>query len=315
MRLKLYRGKWAITWREEGRTKRRSLHTKNRGEAERRLKDYAREVVGGTVADIAAVYLKEKEKTAHSYGSMLTSWKAVEPTFGHLRPDQITRELCRQYITKRQKAGISDGTIRRDLGVLRAGLRYAKQDSRAAFAFPATPPPRERYLSRPEYEALLKACALPHVGLFVTLALATAGRAGAILSLTWDRVDFDKSIIRLADGRSGRKGRATVPMTDRAARALKQAYEARTSDYVIEWGGQPLKSIRRAFSAACARAGLGQDVTPHTLRHTAAVWLAEAGTPMPEITTYLGHSDSRVTERVYARFSPGYLRKASKALE
>jgi len=56
-------------------------------------------------------------------------------------------------------------------------------------------------------------------------------------------------------------------------------------------------------------------VTPHTLRHTAAVWLAEAGTPMPEIATYLGHSDSRITERVYARFSPGYLRKASKALE
>src|SRR6185503_10483496 len=123
-----------------------------RGEAERRLKDYAREVVGGTVADIAAVYLKEKEKTAHSYGSMVTSWKAVEPTFGHLRPDQITRDVCRQYTAKRQKAGISNGTIRRDLGMLKAALRYSKKEADAHFSLPGVPPPRERWLTRAEYE-------------------------------------------------------------------------------------------------------------------------------------------------------------------
>ena len=112
-------------------------------------------------------------------------------------------------------------------------------------------------------------------------------------------------------------------MNARLRAALEAALEVRTGtaeDRVVEWAGRPVKSVKRAFAAACARAGLGPapakaGVTPHTLRHTAAVWLAEAGTPMPEIAAFLGHDDSRTTERVYAKFSPGYLARAAKALE
>jgi integrase len=46
-----------------------------------------------------------------------------------------------------------------------------------------------------------------------------------------------------------------------------------------------------------------------------AVWMAEAGTPMSEIAQYLGHRTTAITERVYARYSPEYLKGAAKALE
>jgi integrase len=42
--------------------------------------------------------------------------------------------------------------------------------------------------------------------------------------------------------------------------------------------------------------------------------MAEEGVPMQQIAQYLGHNDSSTTERVYARFSPDYLREAAKAL-
>jgi integrase len=42
--------------------------------------------------------------------------------------------------------------------------------------------------------------------------------------------------------------------------------------------------------------------------------MAEAGVSMPEIAHYLGHSNSRTTERVYARYSPDYLQGAARAL-
>jgi integrase len=51
------------------------------------------------------------------------------------------------------------------------------------------------------------------------------------------------------------------------------------------------------------------------LRHSAAVHMAEEGVPMSEISQYLGHSDTRITEQIYARFSPDYLRRAAAALE
>jgi integrase len=43
--------------------------------------------------------------------------------------------------------------------------------------------------------------------------------------------------------------------------------------------------------------------------------MAEQGIPMDEIAQYLGHTDPRITYRVYARFSPEHLKKAANALE
>jgi integrase len=83
---------------------------------------------------------------------------------------------------------------------------------------------------------------------------------------------------------------------------------------VVEYADTPVRSIKKALARAARRAGLSW-VSPHVLRHTAAVWMTEAGRPMAEIAQYLGHTDSRLTERVYARFSPDYLRGAAAALE
>ena len=60
-------------------------------------------------------------------------------------------------------------------------------------------------------------------------------------------------------------------------------------------------------------AGL-ENVTPHTLRHTVATLLVRAGVPLIEVSKLLGHKDSRITERVYAKFSPDYLLRATEAL-
>ena len=95
---------------------------------------------------------------------------------------------------------------------------------------------------------------------------------------------------------------------------LSAEKEAALSDHVIEWGGKPVVSIKRGFAAAVASAGL-EGVTPHVLRHTAAVHMAKAGVSMDEIAQYLGHSDTRITSNTYARCSPEHLQKAATALE
>jgi hypothetical protein len=42
--------------------------------------------------------------------------------------------------------------------------------------------------------------------------------------------------------------------------------------------------------------------------------MVENGVPLVEVGQYLGHTDFKVTYRIYARFSPGYLAKAAAAL-
>ena len=312
-RLGRYKGRWYAIWNDGG-TKRASLRTTDRAEAERAFADFLKRwnAPGETIADIMQAYLRDKEHSAVDFDRLDYAWRQLGPVFGSLLPDQVTRELCREYGASRSA---QPGTVRRELSTLRAGLRWFDPQCRAVFELPPPPPPRERHLSREEYERLVSAARrTPHVYLFTILALATAARAAAVLELPWNRVDLQRGIIRLGSG-NRIKGRATVPITERAATALQEAREVALTPFVIEYGGKRVMRIRRAFMRAVDRAGLGKDVTPHVLRHTAAVWMAEAGTPMAEIAQYLGHSSPDVTYRVYARYSPSYLRGAAAALE
>jgi len=96
--------------------------------------------------------------------------------------------------------------------------------------------------------------------------------------------------------------------------ALQEAKMGALTDFVVEWNGKPVKSIKTGLQAAGRRCGLPW-VTAHIFRHSAASWMAEAGIGMDRIAAFLGHSDSRITSRVYAKFSPDYLRDAAEALE
>ena len=146
--------------------------------------------------------------------------------------------------------------------------------------------------------------------------MTTGARASAVLGLTWGRVNFADGLIDLGLGNPGMaaKHRAVVPMNQTARAALLEARTAATCDHVIEWNGKPVKSVKNALKAAGARCGLPW-VTAHVFRHSAASWMAQAGVSMDKIAAFLGHSDSRITARVYARFSPDYLRDAADALE
>lgn len=180
---------------------------------------------------------------------------------------------------------------------------------------PAKPMPKDRWLSRAEVERLIDAAETPHIRLAILLMLGTAGRAGAILDLTWDRVDFERGQInlRLPDAVT-RKGRAIVPMNRGLRAALSSALEAALSDYVVEYAGGRVKSIRRGFDNAVKRAKL-DGVTQHTLRHTAAVHMVSAGQPIEKVAQFLGHSNSSITYSTYARFAPEHLREAAEVLD
>lgn len=249
-----------------------------------------------------------------SIASMREAWKAAKPFWGAYRPDQITRPLCRDYIALRGRQGVKPGTIIKEMGTIRAAVNWADKNNKAVFEFPPQPAPRDRWISKDDARRLLASAQQPHMFLFIHLAIATAGRAEAILELTWDRVDFDRRLIVLESERRSGKKRATVPMTHTVAWPLALAHSIRVSDHVIEYGGKPVKSVSKGFSTAARAAGLS-DISPHILRHSAASWMVMGGIPIEEVARYLGHLDPRVSWKVYGKFSPGYLGKAKEALE
>ncbi len=71
-------------------------------------------------------------------------------------------------------------------------------------------------------------------------------------------------------------------------------------------GGQgEAKTLISCAITASTKDGL-KRITVHLFRHSAAIWLAEADRPMSEIAQFVGHSDTRTTEKINAKYSPDY---------
>lgn len=318
------RGGYCVSWSDpqSGKRRRFQLAARTRKEAEAEGRDrYLKESVGSqdmTTADLWGLYV-DHLGTKPTAKTMRFTGKAVLKHFGELFPRQVTDTDCTLYAEARIAGGKSIGTVHTELGHLRSCYRWAAKRHLIPFAPHVAQPPKPdshvEPLTDAEARDLINACKAPHVRLAVVLLFATAARVGAILDLTWDRVDFDRGVInlRLPDGVT-RKGRAVVPMNRMARVALEAAHKARLSDYVIEVGGDAIKSIRTGFAASVARAGIDRRVSIHDIRHTAAVKMLAAGVDIERVAQYLGHSNSSVTRRTYARFLPEHLSDAADIL-
>lgn len=252
------------------------------------------------------------DKTSH--GRREDAWKAMRSFWENVEPDLIDEPMCRSYRARRK---VSDATARYELMQLSTALGHAaktgKIGHRPQVWLPDAPERKTRALTRAEFERFFAAVRADHARLYVMIGLHTMARPGAILDLTWDRVDFMRRMIDFAPPGRARtaKRRTVVPMNDELLAALQTGFEARTCEFVIERGGQRVGNIKKAFQAASERSGV--HATPYTLRHTGAVWAAEEGVPMPQLAQFLGHDDDRTTQKHYARFSPDYLRTVAAA--
>ncbi|MFW7267507.1 tyrosine-type recombinase/integrase [Gluconacetobacter sp. Hr-1-5] len=327
-------GHFYVQWWDPTRNKRRlSLGTKNRDEAKRALGRFLaglespeppkspdlQAILGGYVVD-------RRECGIASIQSIEHAAAAVSEHLGTLSAEHLTRKACRDYARKRHQQGrrgmpdgkwraISDGTIIKELVTLRSALRWAHSEKWISTVpyveTPSAPPPRDRWLTKAEFQRLLGNTSTPHVRLFMLLALYTGARTSAILELTWDQVDLALGIIRFGAG-VGNKGRSTVPIVPELLSALKDAAFMRTTDWVIEYRGDRIRKIKTAFNKRAKAAGL-TGVTPHTLRHTCATWMVMGGVPFEMVAKYLGNSIEMV-ERVYGHHSPQWLKRAADAL-
>lgn len=313
-----HRGKYVVKYTDDsGQPVRRSLGTDDRGTAEARAREYWKALTRPTsdrLADLWPAYVADRKAAGVDPKRFESSWRALAPHFAHRLGRAINRDDCRGYHRARKALGRADSSIKTELEFLRACLNFHYKKEAPAIWLPPASAPRDRYLTKAEFAALLDVAETPHIRVFLVLALTTGARMGALMELTWDRVDFARGTIDLRPpGRhQTNKRRTIVPMNDRARAALEEAAGFAETDNVIEYNGQPVKSVKKAVAALARRSGI--PCSPHVFRHTAGVWMAEADVPMQKISQYLGHTSTKVTESTYARYSPSFMRDASHAL-
>ena len=320
-----FRGGLCVYWWRDGKRIRHQLKARTPKDAEAeavevyRKENYKAQPVGLTVSEIWATYVADlgDKPTATTMGY---TGKAVLPFFGAYTPQSITKELCREYARERATAGKKQGTIWTELGHLASALSFGSKtrmvEGPAPHIWrPAKPETDKRILDHSEIRRLIDAAHAPHIRLALILLFGTGARVGAILDLEWKRVDFDQNTINLrVDDSVTRKGRAIVPMNKGTRAALSVARDAALSDFVVEHAGGRINNIRKGVYNAVERAGLGR-VTIHEFRHTAAVHMLGAGIPLEKVSQVLGHSNTAITYKTYARFLPEQMNDAIDVLD
>jgi integrase len=328
-----------IYWRPagSGRAVRESTRTRDLDRAKRMLVEYARQRLKPTKRSSERVPLLEtlcdyvEQKTASPKPFRPASLTVVKHLSAFIEIDSVEYvadfglDAQRRYIDWRRRTLLAQGftasnaTFNRELGVVKAALRSSWKrgliDSVPHVEMLPNPPPRDRFLRVHEVRRLLSECHLPHLKLYVMLALHTAQRPIGIFSLRVEQVDLDWGRIDFLPSGviQSNKRRPVVPITPSLRPYLEEAIAHSESGYVLEKDGRPVQSVKKAFRAACERAGI-ENCTPYTLRHTGATLMAAAGVPLRQIAGMLGHSEQRTTE-IYAKHHPDFLLDAARAIE
>lgn len=249
--------------------------------------------------------------------------EGLAPFWAHRVVSSIKGQTCRDFAKSRTTTSMA----RHELETLRAAVNYFHKeyglDPLPAFTMPEKHGSRERWLTRDEAAALLKATrGLPHLRRFVLIGLYTGTRSGSILSLSWmpsvtsGFVDLEKGILfrRGAAQRTSNKRQPPVKLPPRLLAHLTR-WKAADGNIrtVIHWNGSSVQSVKRAFRSARDAAGLDKAVIPHTLRHTAATWLVQAGVEAWEAAGFLGMTVD-VLMRTYGHHSDKFQEHAATAI-
>jgi site-specific recombinase XerD len=166
-------------------------------------------------------------------------------------------------------------------------------------------------LSQSEVRAVLQAVQHPVRRVALTTIYALGLRLNEGLGLEAGHIDSQRHIVWVRDGK-GAKDRGVPlprPLLDRLRRYWKTERPASPTKYLFvpQDGLAPLHdtTLQKTFVAARADARLNKDATIHTLRHSYATHLLEAGVSLRTIQQVLGHKSLRTTELYMHVTQPG----------
>jgi len=239
-------------------------------------------------------------------------------------PDQLgPNELLSYQAYLLQERKVTPGTAVNCVAALR--FFFIKTLKRNQFReFLPYPKDRRRLptvLSREEVSALINAAGTLFRRTLLMTLYGTGMRRSELAHLKVGDIDSQRMIIRVVAGKGGKD--RDLPLSPVLLETLREYWRWRKPKlYLFPTRTRRLqreepisdKTVWIACSEAARRAGISKRVTPHTLRHSWATHLLEAGTDLRTIQVLLGHGDLETTAQ-YLHLSRRHLQAVSNPLD
>jgi site-specific recombinase XerD len=172
-------------------------------------------------------------------------------------------------------------------------------------------------LGRQEVDELLRCTKNHKQRTFLTTLYATGMRFSETAHLKIVDIDSQRMQIRITHGKGAKQRQ--VPLSPRLLHELREYWKEYKPTSLLFPGKTPESpyadtSIQKAIKASAELAGIQKNVTPHTLRHSFATALLEAGVDLLTISRLLGHA-SFATTMVYLHCRREHLHSAPSPLD
>ena len=269
----------------------------------------ARKVTFGEIAQDALGY---SQRTKWSYRQDVYRMKKLLGWLGNKAADSITPQDIEGWLTtKAEEYGWKPATQNRFKSLLSLTFRLAVENGKIT-SNPARLVRRRRedntrirFLSGEEEQRLRSQLSndFPeHLPAF-EIALNTGMRSSEQYQLTWDCVDFERSVLTVVRSKNGEMRH--IPINSAAMAAFELLFARSSGSGRVFLGqptGAPLRQPRYWFERAVQQAGV-ESFTWHCLRHTFASRLVMAGVDLRTVQQLLGHKTIQMTVR-YAHLAP-----------
>lgn len=322
-------GIWWARFKVKGQEYRRSLYTRSETQAVRKLEAVRQSVIDEVHFGIAPP-MSWKEAVVNWHATTARSLKPATLARYQVSLAQVAEWLDDQFVQKidaallrsivstRQKRGVANATIRRDMTAISSVLGHCV-DENVLEENPARALDRSRFKEGKGRIMLPRDSSLEAVfavkGRFMDMArlsLETGMRQEEVAGLEHDRIDRKRMSVTLEETKSGRV--REVPLSAKALEIIDRQPQYLRSPYVFWRGaGARFKNVGAQFYATVTRvsrkaAQQGTEIRPfrfHDLRHLFAVrYLREGRGGIYQLQQVLGHSSIKTTERYLDHLTP-----------